>query len=93
MKSQPIASSSIELAHRVEEFDDALIQRPDTDLAWFLPEPHHSLYPQVLAELIRVDLEHAWTKNRPRRLDEYRRFPTVFEDRTELEAVAFEEFR
>ncbi|HEY3788964.1 MAG TPA: serine/threonine-protein kinase, partial [Urbifossiella sp.] len=93
MKSQMMTSASVELAHRIEEFEDALVHRSDTDLAWFLPEPHNALYSQVLAELIRVDLEHAWKKNRPRRLDEYRRFPIIFEDRVLLEAVAFEEFR
>ncbi|MDB5305934.1 MAG: prkC 12 [Gemmataceae bacterium] len=81
------------LAHQVEAFEDALARDPETDLGLFLPDQDHPLYPSILAELVRVDLELARARNRPRRLADYRRFPGVFELPEVLRAVAFEEYR
>jgi serine/threonine protein kinase len=84
---------ALDLAHRIEAFEEALGRSPDTDLAPFLPEPNHDQYPQILAELVRVDLEHAWTRGRKRQVDDYRRFPGLIENTSVLAAVAFEEYR
>ena len=48
----------------------------------------------MLGELIRIDLEHAWTSGRRARLSEYvARYPAVLEEPILLRAVAFEEYR
>ena len=87
-------SRTAELAHLVEVFEDALARDPNADPDEFLPAPDHPLRVAVLAELIRVDLEYAWTNGRSRRLAEYRdRFPSVFEAPETLSGVAFEEYR
>lgn len=86
-------AASVLLAHQVEAFEDALARGAAPDLAAFLPDPADAIYTRVLAELVRIDLEHGWAKNRKPRLNEYRRFPLVFEDRSVLTAVAFEEYR
>jgi serine/threonine protein kinase/Flp pilus assembly protein TadD len=90
----PFASLSAELAHRVEAFEDALARDPAADFARFLPDHGHPLYRPLLGEYIRIDLEHAWTRGRPRRLTEYAaNFPAVLEQVGLLRAVAFEEYR
>jgi serine/threonine protein kinase/Tfp pilus assembly protein PilF len=87
------ATPLAELAFQVDAFEDALATNPDADLAAYLPEKDALHYADVLAELVRVDLEHAWGRNRRRRLADYRRFPAVFENVEVLRAVAFEEYR
>ena len=84
---------SVELSHHVEAFEAALVYDPDADLGSFLPDEDDPLYPQVLAELVRVDLEHAWSRGKLRRLADYRRFPAVFANLAILQAAAFEEYR
>ncbi|MCI0700905.1 MAG: protein kinase [Planctomycetia bacterium] len=85
---------SVNLAHRVEAFEAVLAERPDADFAQHLPEPDHPLYLPVLAELIRVDLEHAWSRGCRKRVTDYTpRFPVILENKTILAAVAFEEYR
>ncbi len=83
-----------ELAHFVDAFEEALARDPGADPAGFLPGPDHPLHLAVLAELIRVDLDHTWAGRRPRRLAEYRdRFPALFASDELLREVAFEEYR
>lgn len=87
-------SLSAELAHRVEAFELILDVHPGADLAPHLPPPNHPLYLTALGELIRVDLEHAWTRGRRKRLPDYTtRFPIVLTTAALLAAVAFEEYR
>lgn len=87
-------SRTTELAHLVEAFEDALARDSRADPDEFLPAPGHPLRIVVLAELIRVDLEHAWAGGRPKRLSEYLdRFPAVFEAPESLSDIAFEEYR
>ncbi len=94
MHSPVSPSRTAELAHLVEAFEDALARDPRTDPGRFLPAPDHPLYGAVLAELIRVDLEYAWSGGTPRRLADYRdRFPAVFAAPGALADVAFEEYR
>ena len=87
-------SMSAELAHRVEAFEAALGVDPGADFARHLPAPGHPLYPAVLGELVRIDLEHAWTRGRRKRVADYTtRFPAVLTNSVLLAAVAFEEYR
>ena len=82
------------LAHLIDAFEDALARDPAADPGRFLPPPGHPLRLAVLGELIRIDLECAWSAGRPKRLTEYRdRFPAVFETMGVLSEVAFEEYR
>ncbi len=94
--STPIAAPSLsaELAHRVEAFELILDVHPNADLAPHLPAPGHPLYLAVLGELIRIDLERAWTGGRRKRVADYAaRFPAVLTNSDLLAAIAFEEYR
>ncbi|AMV24726.1 Serine/threonine-protein kinase PrkC [Gemmata sp. SH-PL17] len=89
-----VPSMSAELAHRVDAFEAALETDPGADFALYLPAPGHPLYPAVLGELVRIDLEHAWTRGRRKRVADYTsRFPAVLTNSVLLAAVAFEEYR
>jgi HD-GYP domain-containing protein (c-di-GMP phosphodiesterase class II) len=68
--------------------------REAVDLARYLPDRDHALYPKVLRELIRIDLEYSWQQGRPQSLDEYQvRFPDLFQDREAVAELAYEEYR
>jgi eukaryotic-like serine/threonine-protein kinase len=87
-------SLSAELAHRVEAFEVMLEVHPDADLAPHLPPSAHPLYLAVLGELIRIDLERAWSRDKRKRIADYAaRFPAVLTNENLLSAVAFEEYR
>jgi serine/threonine protein kinase/tetratricopeptide (TPR) repeat protein len=91
----PAAQSlTADLAHRVEEFEAALAADPAADPGHYLPPPAHPLFAPVLGELVRVHLEHGWTRGAPTRLAAYTaRFPALLEHPDLLRAVAFEEYR
>ncbi len=77
----------------IEAYEAALLEGP-ADLAQFLPPSGDALYPAVLRELIRVDLEQSRQRGRPRRLAEYQAaFPRIVQDRETLQELAFEEYR
>lgn len=87
-------SLSAELAHRVDAFESALEVDPDADFARHLPPVGHPLHLAVLGELVRIDLEHGWTRGRPKRVADYTsRFPAVLTNPALLAGVAFEEYR
>ena len=66
---------------RVEAFELAVAQRPDTRLEEFLPHRITPRYRELLTELIRVDLDLAWQRDERRTLQQYRdRFPRFFQD-------------
>jgi eukaryotic-like serine/threonine-protein kinase len=78
----------------VDAYEEAQARDGRADLSAFLPDPDHPLYPAVLCELVRVDLEYGWTRGRPRRLEEYRsEYPALFRDPDRLRQVAYEEWR
>lgn len=78
----------------VRSFEQAQERLGQTDLAQFLPPADHPLYPAVLRELVRVDLEYGWECGRARSIREYQqRFPRVFREPADLGDVAFEEYR
>jgi eukaryotic-like serine/threonine-protein kinase len=78
----------------VDAYEAAQARDGHAEPADFLPDPDDPLYPDVLCELIRVDLEYAWSRGQPRRLEAYRaEFPALFRDPDRLRLVAFEELR
>ncbi|HEX4612917.1 MAG TPA: protein kinase [Urbifossiella sp.] len=87
-------SLSADLASRVEAFEAALAADPAADPAGFLPRPDHLLYRPLLAELVRVDLEHARDRGQCVRVPAYLvKFPAVLTHADALAAVAREEYR
>src|SRR6185312_9141179 len=62
----------------VDAYELAQAREGPVDLAAFLPDPGHPLYPAVLCELVRIDLEYHWTRGRPVPLEDYlSRFPAL----------------
>ena len=84
----------VELEGFVEAYESVRSRDAEADLAAFLPPPGHALYLEVLAELVRIDLEYGWRGGRPQRLEAYQaRFPELFRDLENLREIAFEEYR
>jgi serine/threonine protein kinase len=82
------------LGHVVEAYEAALANDGRAALTDFVPPPEHPDRLSILCELIRVDLEHRWERGELTRLEEYKQhYPSVFEDREFLYAMAYEEFR
>jgi serine/threonine protein kinase/Tfp pilus assembly protein PilF len=78
----------------VQAFEAARARDGRADPAGFLPPPDHPLYPDLVRELVRIDIEFGWSEGHPRPVDEYRgRFPAVFGDPDALREIAFEEYR
>jgi serine/threonine protein kinase/predicted Zn-dependent protease len=83
-----------ELGEVVEAYESARAGADGADLAAFLPASEHPQYLDILAELVRVDLEYSWEAGRPNRLEDYRGpYPELFRDRGRLQGVAFEDYR
>src|SRR5262249_5314955 len=78
----------------IAAYEACQVRDGEADLADFLPPREHPLYPRVLRELVRVDLEIGWSRGRPRSLEEYgRRFPEIVRDPEAVREIAFEEYR
>jgi serine/threonine protein kinase/tetratricopeptide (TPR) repeat protein len=78
----------------VDAYEAALARDRSAALVDFAPPPDHPERLRIIAELIRVDLEHRWQSGIAPRLETYRGlFPAVFEDRELLHAMAYEEYR
>jgi serine/threonine protein kinase/Tfp pilus assembly protein PilF len=94
MQSGNAAPAWAELDSYVEAFERRQARAGDADLADYLPAPDHPLYPAVLRELIRADLEYHWEAGQPKRVEDYlARFPELGRDAAGLGEVAFEEYR
>src|SRR5262245_25675594 len=94
MVSKTCSPRQAELDAYVVAFEAAREQDADAALARFLPPRMHPLYPAVVRELVRIDLEFGWGHGRPTPLEVYRHaFPDVFGDPDALEEIAFEEYR
>src|SRR5215813_12002818 len=88
------ASPSEDLDAFLEAYEVAQAEHGAADLAGFLPESGHPLYPLVLRELVRVDMEYAWRRGEPCTRNEYlRRFPALADDPQALAEIGFEEER
>ena len=78
----------------VESYEVALTAGDPVDLREFLPATSHACFLDVSAELIRVDLEHRHERGLSRSLDDYREIvPELFESKSHLEEIAFEQYR
>src|SRR5688572_21551483 len=75
------ADPALELDAFVAAFEAAASGGAAPDPGSFLPPRDHPLYDSVLRELVRVDLEFAWSRGTRRRVEDYRdRFPELFRD-------------
>src|SRR3989442_5549810 len=84
----------LELDSYLAAFEVAAACGTPADPAEFLPDLDHPLYAAVLRELLRVDLEFAWGRGEPRRVEDYReRFPAAFADPAAVHDLAREEYR
>jgi len=78
----------------IDAFETACAAGWPLDLDRFLPPRGQSNRLDVLCELVRIDLEHGWSRGTPKQLDQYRReFPELFLHFESAEAVAFEDDR
>ncbi len=92
--SRPRQHRTSAIDEAVESYEAARSRDGRADLEEFLPAPDHPLYLAVLCELVRVDLEYDYERNRTSRLEHYeRRFPELFRDPGRAREIAFEESR
>jgi eukaryotic-like serine/threonine-protein kinase len=85
---------ALELDAFVAAFESAATGGAAPDPGSFLPPPDHPLYDAVLREIVRVDLEFAWSRGTRRRVEEYReRFPQLFRDPDVIRDLVHEEYR
>jgi serine/threonine protein kinase/Flp pilus assembly protein TadD len=84
----------LELDGWLERFEAAAIRGGTPDPTDFLPDPSHPKYGPALRELLRLDLEFAWSRGDERHVEDYAaRFPSLFKDPAALAEVAREEYR
>jgi eukaryotic-like serine/threonine-protein kinase len=89
-----ILHTPLELDDYIKAFEEARAGDPSARLADFLPRGDRALYPDVLRELVRVDLELSWQGEHGKRLEDYAaEFPELFGDPGALQEIAFEEYR
>jgi len=87
-------SPDLELDGWLERFESAAARGASADPAEFLPDPKHPKYLSALRELLRLDLEFAWSRGDERRVEDYEpRFPSLFQHPAALADVALEEYR
>ena len=81
----------------VERFEDAWHEASEgaaPSLQPFLPPESQSEYEQICVELMRVDMEYRWDRNKKKRLTEYcQDHPWLRQQKGQLGQLAFEEFR
>jgi serine/threonine protein kinase/tetratricopeptide (TPR) repeat protein len=78
----------------VEAFECANAENRAARLEEFLPPRGHQQYGEIVAELLRVDLELGWRRGEPTPLERYReRFADVLSDPAYLAGLAFEDYR
>lgn len=87
-------STSGALDEFVAAFENAQARLGTAALEEFLPHRDHPLYPRVLRELVRVDLEYRWARGQACGLEDYRsRFPELFASTEAVAEIAYEEYR
>lgn len=78
----------------VDDYEQQFADDSQVRIEDFVPSQGDPARSEVLAELIRVDLELRWKKGAPRTLADYRsRFPEEFQSEGFLAPLAFEEYR
>lgn len=84
----------VELDRWVSEFERAWQEGDGPELADFLPHASHPEFARIFCELVCIDLEMRWSRNKPKRLTEYRTdFPVLFRHAEVVEELAYEEYR
>ena len=87
-------NSEVDVDHFVDKYEEAKARNKDTRVSDFLPDGSHPAYRDIVLELLRVDLEHAWRVGDRRGIEAYRtEFSELFTDRDRLNQIAFEEYR
>lgn len=93
MKRTPNAAVA-ELESFVDAFESARAAALEASIEDFLPDFSHPDYADIVAELLRVDLELRWRQGDSAPLESYReRFADVFAESGRFEGLAFEEYR
>ena len=85
---------ALELDAFVAAFESASAKGTDPDLALFVPPESHPLRAAALRELVRVDLELAWSRGVRKFIEDYKgRFPELFDDPGVIRELIAEELR
>ena len=83
-----------ELESKVEAFESLRLSQGHANFIDFLPDPNHARYFEIVAELVRVDMELSWDDGTRNNLDHYcQLIPALAADPSALEKVAYEEYR
>ena len=94
MTTRQASTKWLEIDRYLEAFEEAHATTGKAELAEFVPAADHPHYAAILCELVRVDLELAWSRGRPRPLEEYlAAFPCLAVDREALQQLTFEHYR
>ncbi|HEX3150087.1 MAG TPA: protein kinase [Gemmataceae bacterium] len=93
-RSALAVAPDLELDGWLERFEDEAASGHAPNPADFLPDPSHPKYGSALREMLRLDLEFAWSRGEERQVEDYAtRFPQLFKDPNALAEVAVEEYR
>lgn len=83
-----------ELERFIDAFENALAGAPLALVEEFMPPRNHELYNEIVVELLRIDMEHAWRRGDSRSLQNYLdRFGDVLANSDCLAELAFEHYR
>src|SRR5437868_2200829 len=75
-------------------FEERVRHDPAADIADFLPAADHPRWLPVLTELIRLDMEYAWGRGKPRiPVHYFDLFPALRENASAIAEIAFEDYR
>ena len=94
MRLDQIDLQQAELNDLLDAYERARAVEGDVDLRECLPRPGHPLYLEARRELVRLDLEHSWQNQFPKRLAVYvALFPDLLADEQSANDITFEEYR
>jgi serine/threonine protein kinase/tetratricopeptide (TPR) repeat protein len=86
--------ATADLESFVEAFECARVEAQGARVEDFLPPREHRQYFEIVAELLRIDLELGWRRGVPAPVEHYcRRFADVLSEPDHLAGLAFEEYR
>lgn len=83
-----------ELEEMIDRFEAARQESSHVDVADYFPARHHPQFDALALELLRVDMEYAWTDGQRSLVRSYcQRFPDLLSTPDRLSPLAFEEYR